>query len=198
MPGHRRRDPLFRYRGRCHVAELRVGRRESIAAADGGATVTATQQTGACRRGTPPRLRGLGLEDYCRPAMMRRFHRGSVFATLLLWQAGLALDGTAFASMPGKAVGGSAAHCHASTTQSTAAGVLTAGVHSPVLSDDSGATHLPACCGTDSCKCSAAGGSLAVSNAARREFSACKASPASALCAPRITERASTPFRPPI
>ena len=132
--------------------------------------------------------------------MTRRFRRGTVFATLLLWQAGsaFALDGSALSSMPGTAVNEKAAHCHAPANAPMAAGDSTTGAHTFVSSDDSAAKDQPACCVPDSCKCSAAPGGLAVSNCALRGCSVLKALPASVPKAPPITERASSPFRPPI
>ena len=132
--------------------------------------------------------------------MKRRFHRGTVFASLLVWQAGLALasQGSAFASMPDESVTGFAAHCHAPAHHSMAGGSSTTGTDTAVLSDDSGAKGQPECCTTDACKCGAAPGGLAMSNVAPRRFTTLKSPPARVPDAPPITQRASSPFRGPI
>ena len=116
--------------------------------------------------------------------MVRHLHRGIIFATLLLWQAGIA-----FAMVPRDSTVGSAASCHAHVPNST---------ESVAQSGQSGGDNKPACCSTVLCKCGVAPGAVTLTIATPRSVIASSPASSDLTAAPPITARASDPFRPPI
>lgn len=116
--------------------------------------------------------------------MARHLHRGIIFATLLLWQVGVA-----FAMAPRDSTLGNAASCHAHVPNST---------DSVAQSGQSGGDNKPACCSTDLCKCGVAPSAVTLTVAAPRSVIASNPASSDLPDAPPITRHASDPFRPPI
>ena len=132
--------------------------------------------------------------------MNRRIHRGALFATLMLWQLGLALtsQGSVVAAVPAGAANGLSAHCHAHPHSVTIDDAATASTDAVALSEASATNGKPACCNADACKCGGAPAGAATASSGAPAFMALPFHPAPASGALLIAQRASNPFRPPI
>ena len=132
--------------------------------------------------------------------MNRRIHRGALFATLLLWQLGLAMTsmGSVIAAVPADAANGLSDHCHVHPPLVVAKDAARATADVLTRANGRGPNGKPACCTPDACKCGGAPASAVTAGSEPPAFMALPLYPAPASGALLIAQRASNPFRPPI